>query len=329
LGELTVDSAVALLGVAFGIGEDTAKEIIGTPKPPSAQEPEEARSRMCRRLKRLGFRIATTAQTRVGFFSPDAEWQRQIAREKKFVPAFLRAMRTIFRDQEKLVLKKLEDEADAPRARAIDPELLIDSEEWGRMFAVRVEPIRQKAFLDTAIATVEGLGGDESTFIFTDAMRKMLRKDGARLVKQVNATTGKRLAAAVTEAEAEIIALELEGGVVAGQATETIAKRIQSVFAVRRKEARTIARTEILKASQSAQLESYQVMDVEQKQWNTMRDSEVRDSHDYAEGQIVDVGESFDLGGEAADAPGIGAGGGGLSAGNSINCRCFLTPVVD
>jgi hypothetical protein len=198
------------------------------------------------------------------------------------------------------------------------------------MFAVRVEPIRQKAFLDTAIATVEGLGGEEGTFVFTDAMRKMLRKDGARLVKQVNATTGKRLAEAVTEAEAEIIALELEGGVIAGQATETIAKRIQGVFSVRRKEARTIARTEILKASQSAQLESYQVMDVERKQWNTMRDGDVvREEHKFAEADIVPVGEPFDLMGELADAPGIGAGGGFLSAGNSINCRCFLTPVVD
>ncbi len=33
-GQLSIESAVALMGVAFGIGEETAREIIGTPKPP-------------------------------------------------------------------------------------------------------------------------------------------------------------------------------------------------------------------------------------------------------------------------------------------------------
>ncbi|KKM71152.1 hypothetical protein LCGC14_1433550, partial [marine sediment metagenome] len=33
-GQLSIESAVALMSVAFGIGEETAREIIGTPKPP-------------------------------------------------------------------------------------------------------------------------------------------------------------------------------------------------------------------------------------------------------------------------------------------------------
>ena len=43
------------------------------------------------------------------FFTPANEWQRQVRREKKFVPAFLKAMRSVFRDQSKLVLAALED----------------------------------------------------------------------------------------------------------------------------------------------------------------------------------------------------------------------------
>jgi hypothetical protein len=39
--------------------------------------------------------------------------------------------------------------------------------------------------------------------------------------------------------------------------------------------------------------------------------------------------ETFDLDGELAEAPGIGAGHSQLSAGNSINCRCFVTPVLE
>ena len=49
---------------------------------------------------------------------------------------------------------------------------------------------------------------------------------------------------------------------------------------------------------------------------------------------IVGLREAFTLphpkgGSEQADAPGIGLGGSALSAGNSINCRCFVTPVVE
>ncbi len=40
-GELSIDSAVALMAVAFGIGEDTAREIIGDPQPPDPVEPAD------------------------------------------------------------------------------------------------------------------------------------------------------------------------------------------------------------------------------------------------------------------------------------------------
>ena len=107
-------------------------------------------------------------------------------------------------------------------------------------------------------------------------------------------------------------------------------RRIESVFRVRiRQDARTIARTEVLKATQQAQLDSFEIADVERKEWQTMRDPEVRDSHAFAGGQIRAKDELFDLAGEGALAPGIGAGGAPLSAGNSINCRCFLLPVED
>jgi len=57
-------------------------------------------------------------------------------------------------------------------------------------------------------------------------------------------------------------------------------------------------------------------------------DDSVRDSHLTLEGVTAKLREGFDLGGELADAPGIGHLGSSLSAGNSINCRCFLTPVT-
>lgn len=254
------------------------------------------------------------------YFSPDNEWQRQIRREKKFVPAMLKAVRSIFRDQQASVLSKLSAQDDEPRARIIsaDPDALIDSEEWERLFRIRVEPIRQGSFREIMLETMTGLGAEDA-FLFTDAMREMLEDQGAQLVKNANNTTKRHIAA------------ELKIGTGAGEGVDQIAKRIEGVFRVRSKvHARTIARTEILKASQTAQLAGFESSGVvERKAWNTNRDPEVRDAHAFAEGQSRELDGFFDLGGELADAPGIGAGGSALSAGNSINCRCFLTPVLE
>jgi SPP1 gp7 family putative phage head morphogenesis protein len=147
-------------------------------------------------------------------------------------------------------------------------------------------------------------------------MQATLDAQGAQLVRHANRTTQKRIAEQISIGTAE------------GEGIGTIAKRIESVFRVRiRQDARTIARTEVLKASQQAQLDSFEIADIDRKEWMTNRDDAVRDSHAFAAGQIRNIGDPFDLAGEAADAPGIGAGGTQLSAGNSINCRCFLLPV--
>lgn len=249
--------------------------------------------------------------SRASFFEPAAEWQRQVAREKKFVPTFERAMAAILAQQQRIVLRRLKRAM--PRARVTADELFT-VEEWRNLFARRVEPVRRRAFEEILGETLAGLGID--SFVFTDAMRQELREQGAALVQRANATTLLRLRRA------------LEVGTAEGEGIDAIAKRIRGVFSVRRHQARTIARTEILRASQKAQLVGFETSGVvEKKIWHTALDDAVRDEHIPVEGQKADVGSAFVLGdGELADAPGIGAGGGTLSAHNAINCRCFLTP---
>jgi SPP1 gp7 family putative phage head morphogenesis protein len=261
------------------------------------------------------------------FFTPAAEWRRQIRREKKFVPTFQRAMVGILAMQKRSVLKKLKEAM--PRSRALEDELF-DPAEWRKIFRIRIRPVREQVYKDAGATTLAGIGV-EAGFVFGEAQQAELIRQGALLVRRVNATTGKRLKAAVSKAQAEIIAGEIKGGLEGGAGIEHIAARIRGVFSVRRSEARTIARTEVLKASQSAQLEAFEQSGVvERKQWNTSLDDAVRPDHLDTEGQIVDRDDAFTLGnGERADAPGIGEGGAQLSAGNTINCRCFVTPVVE
>ena len=247
-----------------------------------------------------------------GFFSPRAAWARQIRVERKYVPLFLRALRGILRDQLESVLGKLR----AERSRAVDPGDLFDPEEWASLFARLLEPILVAAVVEVGSEALAGLGQGE--FSFTTQVSKVLREQGAEMVLGVNRTTQRRIADAVAE------------GNDAGESIDKIEKRIKAVFAERRaKHARTIARTEIGKASSFGHVEGFRQSGVVTgKRWNTSLDSRVRDSH-HINGQVVGLEEPFRLGdGEAADAPLVGAGGGPLSARNSINCRCFVTPVI-
>lgn len=57
------------------------------------------------------------------------------------------------------------------------------------------------------------------------------------------------------------------------------------------------------------------------KQWNTMLDDRVRDTHDYLEGTVVGINDLFyTYDDDAAYAP-----GGFGDPSNNINCRCWIT----
>ena len=55
------------------------------------------------------------------------------------------------------------------------------------------------------------------------------------------------------------------------------------------------------------------------KQWDATLDGRTRDEHRLADGQIRELDEPFDIGGEKMQAPGVGG-----SARNVCNCRCCL-----
>jgi SPP1 gp7 family putative phage head morphogenesis protein len=255
-------------------------------------------------------RAEPTAQVR-------AEWARQVQREKKFVPIYELALKRLFKKQRVDTIKNLYALEERKRIEVSISDVF-DPDEWLDDFVKKLDPIRREAFVSTAKETLSFIS--DKDFNFTNAMKKSLRRQSEQLAGHVNKTT------------ADMITRQLKLGAENGESISQLANRIRdNVFNPRAKaQAQTIARTEMLKASQSAQQESFEQSGVvEQKQWNTSLDGEVRDSHISAEGQIVDLDEAFVLGdGELADQPGVGEGGGELSAGNTINCRCFMTPVT-
>jgi SPP1 gp7 family putative phage head morphogenesis protein len=301
IGEVPYDGSGGFMLPPSGDGaiEDEEPEPVPPEGEPEDLEPDEPRSR--------------TNGSDV-FFAPRAEWQRQVAREQKFMPAFAKAIRLIFKAQREDVLKKLKDAT--PRARVTAEELFNPEDpRWARLFRLRVEPTREVAFLEILGETLAGLGIDD--FVFSDQMKSLLKQHGAQLVKHTGRTTKRRIAEALVKGTEE------------GEGVGQIAKRIRSVFAERtRNHAVTIARTEIGRAATNAHIESYKLAGVEQHRWNTSMDDAVRETHQTVNPDVVDVGSPFTLGdGELALGPREGVGGTDLTAGNSINCRCFLTPV--
>lgn len=95
----------------------------------------------------------------------------------------------------------------------------------------------------------------------------------------------------------------------------------------------TIARTEAIGAANAAGQEAMEQVideglaerDAVQKQWDSTRDGRAREAHWAANGVRVNIDAPFNIGGELLRYPGDSRG----SAGNVINCRCFVQHVID
>ena len=103
---------------------------------------------------------------------------------------------------------------------------------------------------------------------------------------------------------------------------EKIAKGMNSPFDVAMNNSIRIARTEGHRVQQSAALDAQKAAkeagaDIV-KQWDAALDQRTRPAHAEADGQIREVDEPFDVGGEKLMKPGDG------SAANAINCRCCI-----
>jgi len=118
----------------------------------------------------------------------------------------------------------------------------------------------------------------------------------------------------------------LARGIEAQESFSQLVGRVNDVFEGRRANALTIARTETQPAYNFATQEAWRESGVvEQKEWLTVGDDQVRAEHSAAEAAgPVDIEKPFDVGGNPAMYPGDP----GLPPELSINCRCVIQPVM-
>jgi SPP1 gp7 family putative phage head morphogenesis protein len=120
----------------------------------------------------------------------------------------------------------------------------------------------------------------------------------------------------------------LLSGIMLGESTQKLTKRIQEQYNGNRAQAARIARTEASRIENAAKQDAFDVGEKKglkiEKTWIATKDPRTRDTHKEADGQTVSNDKPFIVGGEKLMYPGDEAG----SAWNVINCRCTIVAKV-
>lgn len=187
-----------------------------------------------------------------------------------------------------------------------------------------ISNINATAFKGSAKAvrnTVVSFGNDAAQQVISDAtfnvnspkVREFMRNFGGERIGDINKTTRDRVRSVLVD------------GIDSGASIADIADDIGHVFDVAEgSRSITIARTEVARASNFGALEGYRQVDVEEKEWLATRDDAVRDTHDEADGQVVDIDDEFEVGDATCQFPGDTG-----DPAEDVNCRCGVLPVIN
>lgn len=157
-------------------------------------------------------------------------------------------------------------------------------------------------------------GFDIDPDIEDEATIEQLRENGRRAAEQVEERIIGDLAEALVEAYESGLSIEE----IADVLREDVFPDMLSW------QARRIAQTEVQSAVNKGRLTALVDAGVPGKRWVAVFHN-TRPAHKVAHGQVVPVGEKFEVGGEQARYPGDPS----LSPSNRINCQCLLGAVFD
>lgn len=116
---------------------------------------------------------------------------------------------------------------------------------------------------------------------------------------------------------------ELIVGMQEGESIQQLSTRVKEVLSTTDARARTIARTEVIGASNAGAMQQLELLGPDapaRKTWVSTHDARTRLSHRAADGQTVDFVAPFTVGGAKFDYPGDPD----APAGERVNCRCTL-----
>lgn len=189
-----------------------------------------------------------------------------------------------------------------------------DREKWIRSFKVTMRPIVANIITEQAQLSADEVGYTIAFDVQDPRVIKAMETQLQRFAEEVNDTTWDALRTSLAE------------GIDAGEGIGQLAERVDGIMADRiRSSKETIARTEVTASSSLGTQESWRQSGVVTgKEWIAALDDRTRETHVHAHGQVVGLDDNFTVG--AATGPGPGM----LDrAGEVVNCRCSMAPVVD
>jgi SPP1 gp7 family putative phage head morphogenesis protein len=113
---------------------------------------------------------------------------------------------------------------------------------------------------------------------------------------------------------------ELTAGVLGGESVDQLKRRVRQSMETSESRARTVARTEVIGATNAGSFFQAKALGVGTKTWLATDDRRTRRSHDRAEGQEVGLDEAFEVGGAMLRFPHDPNG----PAKETVNCRCTM-----
>jgi SPP1 gp7 family putative phage head morphogenesis protein len=246
------------------------------------------------------------------------QWKARDADFRRGERAMEKAAAQFFEDQADRVIMALDAigllaEGIPDNIRALDPDDL---------FEIFDPDAEDAAILDALMPTIAGVmvaSGESSIasvtagvqFNVADPRVQAFLSDKTLKIKDINRVTEKAMRQLLVDATAETLTVS------------QTSRRIRDMFTNFSKvRADTIARTEVVSASNAAAVEGFRQSGVVKgKQWLTVQDGSARDSHAAIDGQEVALGELF---GNGLPAPGVAG-----PPEEVINCRCTVLPVLE
>jgi len=172
-----------------------------------------------------------------------------------------------------------------------------------------------------------GKKASPSLTLYNEEFDKWVKKFGLMKAVEINLTTYTQLREALQK--------ELAAGIEAGESIENLTARLVTATAgvyenMSQVRAEMIARTETMGSVNFGQQVVYQAEGVEVKEWLATMDGDTRDSHTAMDGTRIPIDAAFQVPGFDKVAPDTMLFPvGGSVAGQNINCRCTIVPVMD
>ena len=255
----------------------------------------------------------------------EKRWKTFVDKVTPLENEYSQVLNTLFAKQKKEIASNFDKNSD------IEPENIFNENDWNDELYASFEILALKGINqggeqakreieDQANTQTRSISKQEPEVQFafefdneSSAVKGYLRNQALKNAKKINAVTGKLIRKVLEKARGE------------GVDIKTTRNNLINVSGFSKERAERIARTETVSAVNFGQLESAKQSEiVSGKKWLAALDERTRETHDFADGQVKNLDQEFEVGDDHMMAPGQG----GLPEEN-INCRCTITEVLN